>query len=674
MRESHIRRRSLLKYSSAAALGLSTAGCSGETEQAAQTPSDGGNASTGTDSPSTTTAGEGSIPRGGTLRVGLQEGPSTMNPYTGVSVNDDLIQAMVYTGGTVLDPVTSKVRPWAYSDWTVENAESGQPDVYFSVRDGLTWTDGEELQLDDVLFTYDYLLEQEPGFYAGQLDPIETVEEASNDYDVHLQLNERVGAYTTEQLSFPLVRRDVYEGENLQQYQPGADAVGLGYGRVTTYDPDTAIEIELRDPESFPLSDLEWLHRTDQYTPGGPYLDRVRFLIYGSTSAVEQALLNGEIDTIKNTIRASNLEQVEESERLGTEDGIDSGWRHVLFNLRNKPLGDITFRQALGFLWDDQYYRERLFRGLLVEGDFPIPPGHTLVRPESSVEGAEIATHPASNAFTFRGENGSPDVEGVRSFLTNGEVITGEGGTYVGQEYPGSLTGVTASVTEAANDYTFGPVESENLTSASVDVERELRVDGDTIPEILGGPLTYLLAPPKSRPRDHKMGARFMRAMRRLGIPVVAKPMSFNTLNPREFRDEDFDLVQTGWAGISPLGAPSLNALFHSSAADDHSEVEEGTDEENSSQYFANAAGYGLFDAGADDLLESAATAMDIEEMRAYSRQAAERIYLDFPIMVAGYQQQKWPVNTADFGGYIGDVTSPGQSYMWLQWLNVHQT
>ncbi|MFB6187595.1 MAG: hypothetical protein ABEI86_12115 [Halobacteriaceae archaeon] len=211
------------------------------------------------------------------------------------------------------------------------------------------------------------------------------------------------------------------------------------------------------------------------------------------------------------------------------------------------------------------------------------------------------------------------------------------------------------------------------MKEAGVEVDKEIRVNGKRIPEIRGGPLEYILAPPKSRPRDFKMGLRYVKEIQKLGVPIVTKSMTFNTLNPREFKAENFDLVQTGWAGISPFGAPSLYTLFHSNFADDHSVVEDGTKEKNSSKYFFNAAGYGLFDAGADKLLNNAIRTMDVQERRKYTRKAIERIYLDFPIMINGYQIQKWPVNSADFSGYIGDITSPGQTFMWMQWLNVHQ-
>lgn len=662
-----IDRRRFVQAVGAGALATGLAGCT-----QSNTTTDG--------SPgATTTAGQQGTPtQGGTLTMSLPSSPPSINILKTSSSYAAAIYELVWAYGTKLDWTTNEVKPWVFTDWTIENTEGDNPspDVYFNVRDGLTWNDGTEFTVSDVIFTYNYLLEQKPGKYTSSLQPIESVEKASGDWDVHLSMNQVVGTYALNQLGMPLLPEHVWsEVDDYTQYLPGQNIdkgrpVGLGMANVTQYQPDTSIGLEFRDPDEYVLGQLDWLKEHDTFSAGGPFLDNLRYLVYSSQQAYVKDWFNNEIDAIYNNIPGSEYQKAVKQNRQLIE-GSDTGYGYVGFNLRRTPLDDATFRQMLGFLWDDIYWVRRLNRGQVYEGDFVIPPAYEAVRPETGTD-AEILKDPATNAFTFRGSAGTPDYKGIRKFLTEGKLINGEGGTYVGQEYPGSLTGVTASQSSPRHEYSFGKVQSQVLKDAGV--SKEIRVDGQTIPEIKGEPLSYLSYPPELVPELTTMDQVYTQNMKRLGIPVKREVIGFNSLIQKTFSTEDYDITHMGWGDTSPLGVGSLYNLFHSDNADDHSVVEKGSKQKNDTRLLNNMTGYGLFDhASADELISQARRTIDTEKRNSLTRKAVERIYLDMPYMVFDYNKLYWPLDD-QFRGAIENIPGVGSAALHTQMLNIYQS
>jgi peptide/nickel transport system substrate-binding protein len=679
-------RRRFLQGTGVAAVSVGLAGCSGgdggdtETTSAAPTTTE--------DSTPTQVDDSADVPTGGIFNFGMGTAPKGINVLATSSAYSGVITDQIYETGTTIDPVNFEVHPNVFTDWAFEEIEDGEDDdndqpnvrVTFNIRtDGLTWSDGTEFTVEDVVWSYNYLMDQEPGGYLSTISPIKSVSTSdSSDWDCEMILNKPIGTYASAQLGLPILPKHKWEGvEEFNTYQPYENdgPVGLGPGVVTRYEPDTSIEISFADREGeYNLSDLEWRSEVPGMRSGGPFIDAVRISVYSSTSALTQAFFEGDIDSMYSGIRTSRIEDVQNTEGLSLVDGFDTGYGHYSMNLRTTPLDDTSFRQVLGFAFDDIYWTQRLQRGYAQEGDFVMPPGYTAVRPETGTDQSRL-TGSSTQAFTFRQSSpGVADVEGIRSFLTDGQVISGESGTYVGQEYPGSLTGVTAGQTEAKHDYSFGPVESTILQESDQNPDQEIRVNGQTITEINDGPLTMFVYPAADSPQTAKMVENFIAALQSIGIPINRQVMSFNTMLGKVYNEEDFDIFPMGWVNLSPFATGTLYSLFHSDNADDHSTSDDTGEENNTDTLLNNPMGYGLFeDAGADNLISEARSTLEAEARNDVSRQAVEKIYLDFPTMVTSYDVTKWPINSADWSGYIGNIPGPGSTYLASQFLQLYQ-
>lgn len=607
------------------------------------------------------------IDRGGVFTVGLADDLETFNPLTARSAPANALLDLFYQPGVIIDPAGFDAMPWVFADWEAEETEGGMA-IHASVREDLQWTDGEPLTAADVRFTYEYYRDQQPARYRSAIDPIESVEAAGNGHDLTLALDRVVGAYAAELLSVRLLAEHVWgEVDDHAAYDP-EEPVGLGPGRLVGGDFETGFEIELLD--EWPLSRQDWVADHDLLIERGPFLDSIEIRVFEGEDALYGAFLDGSIDAISGgAFDPARARAIAEHENRGLIAGHDDGYGHYTLNMRVPPLDDQAFRQALSMAMNRRRWVD-IESGYAIPGSVVVPPGFDHLRPETSAgepvqkTPAEDA-HPALGALWFRSRDGALDVGAIRDFLESGAVIDGSEGSYAGREYPGSLTNFGGTFqTEAAHDYAFGEVESSTLEGTETD--RELYVDGRTIVELNDGPITLLTPPPETAPRAVEFTREYVENLRSLGIPVELESPDAHALAERAYLDADFDIYLGNWPDISPRGIPSLYELFHSDNA--HGE------ESGFATLGYNAAGYGLEGLpGADDAIAEARAELGDDRRNELVREIAERLYLEAPTLVRSYRWRQWPVNTADFAGFMADIPNPGSSNRWVQALTVHQ-
>jgi peptide/nickel transport system substrate-binding protein len=662
-----ISRRAALKAGGASLAVASLAGCVGNTN----------------DIPWSLPGSPNELKRGGVFTIGISDPPVGTNPLTVTAEESFGIIELLNESGTAVDPIYFSAHPNVFSKWYEFTTETpgAKPEIQFNVRSGLTFTDGEECTVEDVLFTYDYLLEHRPEKFASILEPIAGIERsASNRWNLSLKLSEPVSTYDSEQLGLPILPKHIWKNvEDPESYEPTEHGgpVGLGPGKIEKYEPDAEIEVAFR--EDHLLGDLDWIRAKDQLLSGRPFLDALRYRVYDDETALEEAFRRGEIDSIYGSYTAEEIKPILGGQEPNVVQGSDEAYKSFAFNLRTTPLDDLPFRQVFGFAFDDRYWVHELHDGHVIEGDFVAPPGYTAVRPEFQNPALppradqDFLTGPSTNAFAFRAtESGRVDVEGIRSFLRDGDILTGNAGTYVGQNYPDTLTGVRSTQSVPKYEYTFGPVESDILKNAPT--TKEIRVDGNTIPSFHGGPLVLFTRPEREKPKEAKMTRRYADALHRIGIPVERMEVGTEKLRERVFRREEFNITPIDAEPVSEFVIHSLYERFHSDNADDHETADIGK-QQNTNLFLRNAMGYGVIDtATADHLIEEALDEMAASARNDLIRRALERIYLDFPVMVASYEKLYWPANRQGFGGFLERIPAPGSTYLPAQLVQLYQS
>ena len=686
---SEVTRRKLLLSSGAGAAAVALAGCTGdddddddeETADDEPTDDEPGDDEPGDDEPTD------EIVPGGTLQYGLPEPADSHNYFLATSVYSAVANDLVYDFGVALDPFTYEVQPWVFTDWEIEDPESDSPVVRAQMRDDLVFNDGVEATPSDMVFTARFLNEQEPGQVTPWQD-YESAEPGPGEWDIQLTLTEPNALWETQVLGgLPLFPEHIWSevGDDWEGYDPWSDelsyqpgetgAVGTGPGVLTQWEPDTSFEIEFTDESvdregyEYPLTRQDWYPSHDELTGDGPYLDRIQYLVYGEAEAMNQGLLNNQVDVIYEA-QTQTVRDAQDDPSLDVIQGPDSGLSYASWNHRQPPLNDISLRQAMAMMWDEFFWVQELNEGFVINGTVPYTPGYTAARPTQQFLGELDNDHPAINAFNFRAEQeGSPepDVEAVRSFLENGEVIDGTEGTYAGQEYPGDISGAGASYSDALHEYSFGPVESSFLADADEDVDQELYVYGEPFSEFFDGPIEVLLRPPGDNPDIGEAWFRWAENCRKLGIPMRIEPTAFNAIINNVPYEADFDMFELGWAGMSAVGS-SLESFFSSDFTNEGGVGEEG--------YSFNHNGYGLeqFEGGgADEIIDDALTAFDGEERNRLWASASERAYLDVAYMTYNYDRVFWP-HSENFAGAIDGLVDPPFGSWTTQVMNMYDT
>lgn len=279
-----------------------------------------------------TLAQDGDIPRGGIVTMnespqGNWPGPN-FNPYSPSPRQGT--QQIVYEKLTVFNaPDGGKPTPWLAEDISYSD---DLLTVIVKLRQGVKWSDGEDYNADDLVFTSN-LMQQFPGLDRIGLWNIISGVEKVDEYTVNFTLKE---VYTQ------------------------ADTVIGGMWQLPEHVWST-----IEDPVTFlnekpvatgPFTEVEYsdqvytIMRNPYYwQEGKPYVDGIRYPAYSGNDAVNNALINGELDWAGNFIPdIQNTFVAKDPENYGFDFYI-GGQKPVIvyFNTTKAPFDDLEFRKAM---------------------------------------------------------------------------------------------------------------------------------------------------------------------------------------------------------------------------------------------------------------------------------------------------------------------------------------
>jgi peptide/nickel transport system substrate-binding protein len=239
--------------------------------------------------------------------------------------------------------------------------------LIIKMRDGIRFASGRDVNADDVVETYRFILGQN----SGQLP-------ASPRRGVF----ERVASVAktpSGDVQFTLTEPDVSLVSNLVVGILPREAVGLP---PDTLFPNKGFESGPFVMESF--NDSEWIiSRNDKYSGapfGGslPALQRVVFKIFPDNNTRYAALLKGDIDLVQNGLDTDKV--VEFSQKRGSTHNVQfnvaDSTTFLGFNLKNKFLSDVRVRRAIGHVIQREEILKFTLQGMGRLADSMFPPSH----------------------------------------------------------------------------------------------------------------------------------------------------------------------------------------------------------------------------------------------------------------------------------------------------------
>ncbi|WP_414549798.1 ABC transporter substrate-binding protein [Anabaena sp. CCY 0017] len=305
------------------------------------------------------------------------------------------IFSLTYEGLTNQNPITGEIEPNLAESWQTTDDDLG---FIFTLREGLKWSDGQALTVDDVVFTYNeiYLNEEIPTDTRDVL----RIGESRALPNVKKIDNRRVQFTTPEPfapflqiLGLPILPAHILAESIKTKDQEGKPIF------LTKWGVDTPVEqIIVNGPyklERYDTSQRVIFQRNPYYWRKGtqgesqPYIERIVWSIVESTDTSLLQFRSGSLDSIAVTADYFSLLKKQEKQGNFTiyNGGPTTVTSFVLFNLNKgrrdgKPLVDpiksrwfntVEFRQAVAYAIDRKTMINNTFRGLGKPQDSPIP-------------------------------------------------------------------------------------------------------------------------------------------------------------------------------------------------------------------------------------------------------------------------------------------------------------
>jgi ABC-type transport system substrate-binding protein len=422
-------------------MAMVAAACSSETTDTTQADAGDDSDTTETTQADTTDTTEGDTTppaEGFTYSVAIFSDPTTDNPWAALDTENDVWTNYVNPDMGALyvyQPPTYTVVPQLAADASppAVEADGDNWSVTVNLRSDVTWSDGEPMDANDVVFTVETI--QKYGGLGGNFpsnwplasDPVEddpaTEEdetapagngiisaEAIDDQTVKITFNFEAGlavwpfsvgvaSVFPEHVWGPIVdENDTFEGMYSASGLGTANATGFvsserepgAFWRNERVDDfwdsgsnyriyaNGAVEYVAKDGSTFTFGGTPEGDVIADYTEG-PYAVETVYSLYSDQNSAVLALTDGEVDFLLNPLGLQRgLQNLVLSEPdLNVIVNEQNGFRYLAFNTRKFPMSEKSFRQALACRIDKDFMANTVLGGAAIAANSLVPPGNS---------------------------------------------------------------------------------------------------------------------------------------------------------------------------------------------------------------------------------------------------------------------------------------------------------
>lgn len=294
--------------------------------------------------------------------------PSNLNLYApGVSRSSTGLHQLVYEYFFYYNLQTGEFVPWLAESYEYNSDFTA---ITVNIRDGVAWNDGEPFTADDVVFTYDLLLNNLGMVWAEEVTARIASVEANDDLTVTFNLVEPNPRVHLNREAFPAVGiwggitilpQHVWEGENPLTFTSNPP-IGTGPYRLANASQNVM---------SYERNEDWWGTEVFGVTPG-PRV--VNFQHVGTSTSVALSLANNELDSPNIGILslADYLAVADRNPNLiAWTDELPYAWldpcpRALMVQNAHDPWGDAEARWALSYLIDRDQIVNLAYEGTTV--------------------------------------------------------------------------------------------------------------------------------------------------------------------------------------------------------------------------------------------------------------------------------------------------------------------
>ncbi len=272
------------------------------------------------------------------LRVGTDVDAENLDPRIMRNTTGYRVANLLYDGLVELDSTLTPTPSLAQS-WERPTATRW----VFRLRDGVRFHDGSNVTADDVVYTFETILDPALRSPARNLYvPIARVE-ALDAQTVEFSLSRPYAPFLTY-LDVGIVPRHLAEsGHDL-----ASEPVGSGPYRMVTWNKGNRIDLEAYD--------THW--------GGAPSVRRVQILVVPDNTARAQAFEAGDLDIIQSPLAPRDVRRLVESGRFASWIRPGIAVTYLNFNTASPLLSDRRLRRAIAHLIDQETIVDGIYEGM----------------------------------------------------------------------------------------------------------------------------------------------------------------------------------------------------------------------------------------------------------------------------------------------------------------------
>ena len=302
-------------------------------------------------------------------------------------------------------PGTSDVEPDI-----AESAEFTGPSEYtVTLKEGLTFANGNELTSSDVKFSFDrqtaIAAENGPSVLLGNIDSVEAPDDTTVVFTLKNE-NDQTFAQILASPAAPIVDEEVFSASEIT---PDTDIIEgnafAGQYVITDYDFNNLVSLQANPDYAGVLGEAK-----------NPTVD-VKF--YAESSNMKLDVQEGNIDVAYRSLSATDIADLQSNDNVNVEIGPGGEIRYIVFNFNTQPYGATTpeadpakalaVRQAVANLIDREQLSDQVYKGTYLPLYSYVPDGLT----------------GASEALKgLYGTDGGPDAEKAKAVLDAAGVAT----------------------------------------------------------------------------------------------------------------------------------------------------------------------------------------------------------------------------------------------------------
>lgn len=281
-------------------------------------------------------------------------GLDSINPILSKNQNVQDISRLIYEPLVTLSQ-DYKAEPALATEW----AKTSDTTYIVKLREGVKWSNGEPFTADDVLFTIDRLKEN-ASIYSYNVQYVIGVD-IVDDYTVKITLDRNVPFFEYN-LTFPIMSKTYYEGENFSNSTKNTNPVGTGMFKIADVQ---ASNIILKKNEN-------WWNKENKNS----VLETITINTNSSMAEVYNAFKMGNVDLVST----QNLNYTDYIGTIGYSTKEYSGRTHgfLAINTQNTILSNLEVRQAIFYAIDKENIVSSVFGGKYYTSDFPLSYGSWL--------------------------------------------------------------------------------------------------------------------------------------------------------------------------------------------------------------------------------------------------------------------------------------------------------